>query len=216
MNRAAPSLALAAGLVLVATVPGPPSASAGPPPCQIGQVLVSGTAARHVYKFQRLCSAINGFSDLEISAVYDVASRRADEKLRFIPADRRSNLMTATVSNPRLEARHYKSSLKPIWCPGCGDFGVLAAAYRAFAELDLDPDRTVIVSGIGCSSRFPGFVTTYGFHGVARGCCGKLRQRARVQLGNALLQTQSFAPWASRNSTMSCLPPVSARSIARC
>ena len=43
---------------------------------------------------------------------------------------------------------------------------MLAAAYRAFAELDLDPDRTVIVSGIGCSSRFPGFVTTYGFHGV--------------------------------------------------
>lgn len=60
----------------------------------------------------------------------------------------------------------FKSDLKPIWCPGCGDFGVLAAAYRAFAELDLDPDSTVIVSGIGCSSRFPGFVTTYGFHGV--------------------------------------------------
>ncbi|HEV7918857.1 MAG TPA: 2-oxoacid:ferredoxin oxidoreductase subunit beta [Solirubrobacterales bacterium] len=64
------------------------------------------------------------------------------------------------------QASDYKSDLKPIWCPGCGDFGVLAAAYRAFAELDLDPDKTVIVSGIGCSSRFPGFVTTYGFHGV--------------------------------------------------
>lgn len=63
-------------------------------------------------------------------------------------------------------AKEYKSDLKPIWCPGCGDFGVLAAAYRAFAELDLDPDRTVIVSGIGCSSRFPGFVTTYGYHSV--------------------------------------------------
>jgi 2-oxoglutarate ferredoxin oxidoreductase subunit beta len=64
------------------------------------------------------------------------------------------------------EAKAFKSDLKPIWCPGCGDFGVLAAAYRAFAELDLDPDKTVIVSGIGCSSRFPGFVTTYGYHGV--------------------------------------------------
>ncbi|MFY9265096.1 MAG: 2-oxoacid:ferredoxin oxidoreductase subunit beta [Solirubrobacterales bacterium] len=64
------------------------------------------------------------------------------------------------------DAKDFKSDLKPIWCPGCGDFGVLAAAYRAFAELDLDPDKTVIVSGIGCSSRFPGFVTTYGFHGV--------------------------------------------------
>lgn len=64
------------------------------------------------------------------------------------------------------DAKSYKSDLKPIWCPGCGDFGVLAATYRAFAELDLDPDKTVIVSGIGCSSRFPGFVTTYGYHGV--------------------------------------------------
>lgn len=64
------------------------------------------------------------------------------------------------------DAKAFKSDLKPIWCPGCGDFGVLAAAYRAFAELDLDPDRTVVVSGIGCSSRFPGFVTTYGYHGV--------------------------------------------------
>jgi 2-oxoglutarate ferredoxin oxidoreductase subunit beta len=64
------------------------------------------------------------------------------------------------------DPKDFKSDLKPIWCPGCGDFGVLAAAYRAFAELDLDPDRTVVVSGIGCSSRFPGFVTTYGYHGV--------------------------------------------------
>jgi 2-oxoglutarate ferredoxin oxidoreductase subunit beta len=58
----------------------------------------------------------------------------------------------------------YKSGLKPIWCPGCGDFGVLASLYRAFAELELDPAKTVVVSGIGCSSRLPGFVSTYGIH----------------------------------------------------
>jgi 2-oxoglutarate ferredoxin oxidoreductase subunit beta len=58
----------------------------------------------------------------------------------------------------------YKSDLKPIWCPGCGDFGVLASLYRAFAQLELDPAKTVVVSGIGCSSRLPGFVSTYGFH----------------------------------------------------
>lgn len=62
------------------------------------------------------------------------------------------------------KANDYKSDLKPIWCPGCGDFGVLASLYRAFAELDLDPARTVVVSGIGCSSRLPGFVSTYGVH----------------------------------------------------
>src|SRR2546421_1691355 len=62
--------------------------------------------------------------------------------------------------------QEYKSDLKPIWCAGCGDFGVLSALYKAMAACNLDPDNTVIVSGIGCSSRLPGFVETYGFHGV--------------------------------------------------
>lgn len=58
----------------------------------------------------------------------------------------------------------YKSELKPIWCPGCGDFGVLASLYRSMADMDLDPSKTVIVSGIGCSSRLPHFASTYGVH----------------------------------------------------
>lgn len=58
----------------------------------------------------------------------------------------------------------YKSDVKPIWCPGCGDFGVLASLYRAMAEMELDLARTVIVSGIGCSSRLPHFASTYGLH----------------------------------------------------
>ena len=58
----------------------------------------------------------------------------------------------------------FKSELKPIWCPGCGDFGVLASLYRSMADLDLDPSQTVIVSGIGCSSRLPHFASTYGIH----------------------------------------------------
>ncbi len=62
--------------------------------------------------------------------------------------------------------KDYKSDLKPIWCAGCGDFGVLSALYKAMAVCGFDPDNTVIVAGIGCSSRLPGFVKTYGFHGV--------------------------------------------------
>jgi 2-oxoglutarate ferredoxin oxidoreductase subunit beta len=69
-----------------------------------------------------------------------------------------------TTAPAKRKPSDYKSDLKPIWCPGCGDFGVLASLYRAFAELDLDPTNTVVVSGIGCSSRLPGFVTTYGVH----------------------------------------------------
>ena len=72
-------------------------------------------------------------------------------------------MSTTTVKR---SPKDYKSDLKPIWCPGCGDFGVLASLFRAFAELELDPARTVIVSGIGCSSRLPGFVSTYGVHSL--------------------------------------------------
>ena len=57
-------------------------------------------------------------------------------------------MSTATTRKPN----DFKSDLKPIWCPGCGDFGVLASLYRAFAHLDLDPAKTVVVSGIVLSS----------------------------------------------------------------
>ncbi|MBI4485833.1 MAG: 2-oxoacid:ferredoxin oxidoreductase subunit beta, partial [Acidobacteria bacterium] len=56
--------------------------------------------------------------------------------------------------------------LKPIWCPGCGDFGVLQAIYRALAAEGRPPHEVAFVSGIGCSSRIPGYTTTYGFNSV--------------------------------------------------
>jgi 2-oxoglutarate ferredoxin oxidoreductase subunit beta len=64
------------------------------------------------------------------------------------------------------ETRDYKSDVKPVWCPGCGDFGVLSATYKALTSLQLKPHETVVVSGIGCSSRIPYFMKTYGLHGV--------------------------------------------------
>jgi len=72
--------------------------------------------------------------------------------------------MTQALINPTL--KDYKSEVKPTWCPGCGDFGVLNATYRGLASLKLAPDQTVVVSGIGCSSRFPHFMKTFGFHSV--------------------------------------------------
>ena len=62
--------------------------------------------------------------------------------------------------------KDFKSEVKPTWCPGCGDFGVLNATYRGLASLKLPPDQTVVVSGIGCSSRFPHFMKTFGIHSV--------------------------------------------------
>ena len=70
----------------------------------------------------------------------------------------------SVIINPT--PKDYKSEVKPTWCPGCGDFGVLNAAYRGLASLKLAPDETVVVSGIGCSSRFPHFMKTFGFHTV--------------------------------------------------
>jgi 2-oxoglutarate ferredoxin oxidoreductase subunit beta len=67
---------------------------------------------------------------------------------------------------PALQPSDYKSDLKPVWCAGCGDFGALAALHRAMAKLQLVPADTVVVSGIGCSSRLPGYVSTFGFNGV--------------------------------------------------
>ncbi len=66
----------------------------------------------------------------------------------------------------RLKAKEFKSSVKPIWCPGCGHFSVLNAITKAMAALAIEKDDTVLVSGIGCSSRLPAYVDSYGFHGV--------------------------------------------------
>jgi len=58
----------------------------------------------------------------------------------------------------------YRTDVWVDWCPGCGNFGILAALYKAFAELQLDPTNTVIVSGIGCSGKTPHFVKVNGVH----------------------------------------------------
>lgn len=55
---------------------------------------------------------------------------------------------------------------KARWCSGCGDHSVLTAAQRLMTDEQLKPEQTVFVSGIGCSSRFPHYMTTYGFHGI--------------------------------------------------
>ncbi len=54
----------------------------------------------------------------------------------------------------------------PRWCSGCGDNAILAAVQRLCRDENLAPERTVFVSGIGCSSRFPHYMKTYGFHGI--------------------------------------------------
>ncbi len=59
-----------------------------------------------------------------------------------------------------------KTDVKPTWCPGCGDFGVVAAVEMAVKRLKIPSHNIVIVSGIGCSSNLPHFLSSYGFHGI--------------------------------------------------
>jgi len=54
----------------------------------------------------------------------------------------------------------------PRWCTGCGDNAILAAVQRLCRDEDLRPEKTAFISGIGCSSRFPHYMKTYGFHGI--------------------------------------------------
>jgi 2-oxoglutarate/2-oxoacid ferredoxin oxidoreductase subunit beta len=74
-------------------------------------------------------------------------------------------LLTPSTTSART-AEDYKSGVKPTWCPGCGDFGVLNAVYNSLRTKGYAPQDVVLVSGIGCSSRLPFFSSTYGFHTI--------------------------------------------------
>src|SRR5881398_856 len=78
--------------------------------------------------------------------------------------------MTAPVAQPattepgQLTKETYRGRIHPDWCPGCGDFSVLAALQTGLFELGLQPHQACVISGIGCSSNLPGYVNTYGMH----------------------------------------------------
>ena len=76
------------------------------------------------------------------------------------------SFLTCNTQDDRAFARADYESARARWCPGCGDHSVLAATQKLLAAEQLKPERTVFVSGIGCSSRFPHYVKTYGFHGL--------------------------------------------------
>ena len=72
------------------------------------------------------------------------------------------NDMTPITTTPK----DWETDQEVRWCPGCGDYAVLKAVQRTMPRIGADPARTVFVSGIGCSSRFPYYMETYGFHTI--------------------------------------------------
>jgi 2-oxoglutarate ferredoxin oxidoreductase subunit beta len=67
---------------------------------------------------------------------------------------------------PKYTAKDFQSDQDVRWCPGCGDYSILAQVQRVLPELGVPREKYVFVSGIGCSSRFPYYMNTYGFHGI--------------------------------------------------
>ncbi len=70
------------------------------------------------------------------------------------------------MSDPKYTFKDFRSDQENRWCPGCGDTAILMSVQKAMAELDHDKEDYAVVSGIGCSSRFPYYMNTYGFHGI--------------------------------------------------
>jgi 2-oxoglutarate ferredoxin oxidoreductase subunit beta len=74
--------------------------------------------------------------------------------------------MSNIVEPTRLTKKDFETDQDVRWCPGCGDYSILANVQRMMPELGILPERIVWVSGIGCSSRFPYYMNTYGFHTI--------------------------------------------------
>jgi len=73
-------------------------------------------------------------------------------------------MATEIIAPNAITMADFKGRVEPDWCPGCGDYGVLAAVQKALVELQIPQHEVATISGIGCSSNFPGFIETYGMH----------------------------------------------------
>jgi 2-oxoglutarate ferredoxin oxidoreductase subunit beta len=73
-------------------------------------------------------------------------------------------MATEVIAPKTIAMADFKGKVDPDWCPGCGDYGVLAAVQKALVDLQIPKHEVATISGIGCSSNFPGFIDTYGMH----------------------------------------------------
>src|SRR5688572_21872841 len=78
----------------------------------------------------------------------------------------RFNVQTPVLETPKLTKKDFESDQDVRWCPGCGDYAILSAVQKTMPDLGIPKDNIVFVSGIGCSSRFPYYMNTWGFHTI--------------------------------------------------
>jgi 2-oxoglutarate ferredoxin oxidoreductase subunit beta len=74
--------------------------------------------------------------------------------------------MSTETATPTLTNKDFQTDQEVRWCPGCGDYAILSAVQKVFPELGIPREKFVVVSGIGCSSRFPYYMNTFGFHSI--------------------------------------------------
>jgi 2-oxoglutarate/2-oxoacid ferredoxin oxidoreductase subunit beta len=74
--------------------------------------------------------------------------------------------MTEVTTAPALTAKDFATDQEVRWCPGCGDYSILAQVQKVMPTLGIPKENIVIISGIGCSSRFPYYMNTYGMHSI--------------------------------------------------
>lgn len=77
-----------------------------------------------------------------------------------------NEVVSPKISGEKLTAKDFTSDQEVRWCPGCGDYAILKCIQRTMPEINATTENTVFVSGIGCSSRFPYYMSTYGFHTI--------------------------------------------------
>ena len=78
----------------------------------------------------------------------------------------KTNGNTQTLEATKLTAKDFASDQDVRWCPGCGDYSILAQVQRTLPEMNIPRENLVFIAGIGCSSRFPYYMNTYGFHSI--------------------------------------------------
>jgi len=88
------------------------------------------------------------------------------EEQRYGPYYQWTYKSAGTTVTVNLTAKDYGSDQDVRWCPGCGDYSILAQVKKTMATIGAKREKTVFVSGIGCSSRFPYYMNTYGFHSI--------------------------------------------------
>ena len=74
--------------------------------------------------------------------------------------------MSNTEDQPQYSKKDFMSDQMIRWCPGCGDYSILSQVQTVFASLNIPKEDFAVISGIGCSSRFPYYMNTYGFHTI--------------------------------------------------